>query len=175
LPADSSETDYDTQRVNPNGIGLVLAFFLNFRSYFGLAILTFPHMTQKVGYQAVLFTLPVLVTFLGFGADLVIQVADDCQYYGDSLETLVEKILGKAHQALTIGLNWFFNFSVSATTVIMAVKFVQFSMCQLGFCPENSRLWINLLGLCLCLPICFIRNLKLFKYLAVLALYVIIP
>lgn len=106
--------------------------------------------------------------------DLIIKVADDLGYYGSSLEVLVERVLGKTHRTFTTVTNWLICFATCVASVILAVQFVEFSTCQLGWCFDNARLWINLAGFILCLPTIFISNIDKFKYLAFGALCVIL-
>lgn len=159
---------------NPNGISTTMAFFLNFRSLIGIGILAFPHTVQEVGFWVVICTYPFIVTGLVYGLDLIIKTADDMGYYGSSLEQFVEIVLGKVHRTLTTICNWLICFAICVASVILAVQFVEFSTCQLGFCFANARLWLNLLGLIICLPTIFIHNINNFKYLATGALAVIL-
>ena len=106
--------------------------------------------------------------------DLVIQVADSAKYYEQSLENFVETVLGKYHGTFTLITNWIFGFAVSIGNVIFSVQFIQYAICQMGLCFENSRVYYNLIGLAICLPICFIQNIKNFKWLAMGAMAAIL-
>lgn len=136
--------------------------------------MAFPHTVQEVGFWVVLCSYPVIVTGLVYGLDLIIKTADDMGYYGSSLEQFVELVLGKVHRTLTTICNWLICFAICVASVILAVQFVEFSTCQLGFCFANARLWLNLFGLIICLPTIFIHNINNFKYLATGALAVIL-
>ena len=159
---------------NPNGIPTWQAFFLNFKALIGIGVLAFPHIVQEVGYGYALSTYLLIFCSLLYGVDLIIQVADSAKYYEQSLEDFVEIVLGKNHRMFTTITNWIFGFAVSIANVIFSVQFIQYAICQMGLCFEHSRIYYNLIGLCICLPTCFIHDIKNFKWMAMGAMAAIL-
>ena len=74
---DDKQDDYDS-----NILPTWKAFFMVFRSFVGIGVLTMPHSVQSLGiYWSAIFFVIFAVTFL-YVLDLVIKIAVDLGYTG---------------------------------------------------------------------------------------------
>lgn len=116
---------------------------------------------------------PIIAGVLIYLLAIFPRVASRVGYRGSNLEEFVEIVIGRKTSILTTVLILFFNISVSVCGVIFSVKFVNYSLCELGN-SQCGNLWlINGAGVLLCLPFAFIHNVSAFVYVTIGCLVVI--
>ena len=66
------------------------AAFLIFRSLVGIGVLTMPHAVQHFGVNGAVVFFPIFAVVILYVLDLVLRIAADLGYNGDSIEELIE-------------------------------------------------------------------------------------
>jgi len=127
-------------------IGLFKAIFLVTRSLIGVGVLAQPNMNYQFGWLAMLICYPIVAAVLIYLLSIFPRVASKIGYTGSNLEEFIEIVVGRKTSIITTVLILFFNISVSVCGVIFSVKFVNYSLCELGSSQCGNMWLINGLG-----------------------------
>lgn len=95
LPSAKAGVNGKSQDVNEvKKIGLLKATFLVARSFIGVGILAQPNLNHEYGAISLLITYPIIAGIIIYLLSRLPKVANDIEYYGDSLEEFVEIVVG---------------------------------------------------------------------------------
>ena len=82
-------------------IGLLKATFLVARSFIGVGILAQPNLNHEFGAISLLITYPIVAGIIIYLLSRLPKVANDIEYYGDSLEEFVGIVVGERAGKIT--------------------------------------------------------------------------
>lgn len=156
-----------------NKVPTLQAVFMIFRSIVGIGVLTMPHAVQHFGVYGALIFFPIFGVAVLYVLDLVLRMAEDVGYNGNSIERLIELTENKKYlRTFSIINNWMM-ISAGIANCIFAVNFLGWAACDFNWGICGDKVWLHVIALAFSLPFCLIQKMNFFAVTSMIATIII--
>lgn len=134
-PLEMSQVEVGSDASSHRKVPTWKAVFLIFRSLVGIGVLTMPHAIQYFGYVGAMLFFPIFTWVILYVLDLVLRIANDLGFTGNSIEELIEKSgNGKWLKLFSLINNWMMISCGIANCIFAGKILYKFSdVSKLGF------------------------------------------